>query len=106
VVEVGASERSVVVDAKERRCCKEDFVVDDGVTNDAGARLPPREIPHELDNEGDEKLAAEGLDAKAKRAVAATRRKRFLGWLANLVIVDNINFCFSRVCCEKGTMSS
>jgi len=45
-------------------------------------RLPPR-IPHALElceleimNDDDEKLAAEGLEANANRAVAATCRMR------------------------------
>mmetsp|Transcript_29368 Transcript_29368/g.70627 ORF Transcript_29368/g.70627 Transcript_29368/m.70627 type:complete len:147 (+) Transcript_29368:30-470(+) len=101
---VEASERSVVVvDAKDR-CSNEDLAVGSG---DCGERLPPLTIdPHEP-NEGDEKLAAEGLDAKAKSAVAARCRNRFLGWLTSLVMVDNMNFELgARFVGQETTMSS
>lgn len=84
---VETSEISVVVDARDR-CSNEDLVVGRGVL---GERLPPLTIdPHEP-NEGDEKLAADGLDAKAKSAVAATCRNRFLGWLVSFAMADNMN---------------
>lgn len=97
---VEASERSaVVVDAKDR-CNKEDLVVGRG---DCVERLPPlTNDPHEP-NEGDEKLAAEGLVAKAKSAVAAICRNRLLGCLTILVMVDNMN---SELEGQETTMSS
>lgn len=97
---VEASERSAVeVDAKDR-CNKEDLAVGSG---DCAERLPPlTNDPHEP-NEGDEKLAAEGLDANAKSAVAATCRNRLLGCMTILVMVDNMNFELES---QEKTMSS
>lgn len=79
---------TVVVVAKNRLA----FVV---AVDVVGARLPPRAIiPQEVlevvVERPDEKLAADGLETNANRAVAATCRNRCFCCFASLGITDNM----------------